>query len=94
VGRGGGAWSGDAAATGEHADADSLEPEAYQQPEPEPELEDGPPDPELERKLQANALRIEQQDALIGTMLERVALLEAQRQAQRQAEQPPGTGVG
>ena len=75
---------------------DSLEPEAYQkpEPEPEPELEDGPPDPELERKLQANALRIEQQDALIGTMLERVALLEAQRQAQRQAEQLPGTGVG
>ena len=84
-GRGGGSWGGDAAATGEHADADSLEPEAYQkpEPEPEPELEDGPPDPELERKLQANALRIEQQDALIGTMLERVALLEAQRQAQR-----------
>ena len=95
-GRGGGNWGGDAAATGEHADADSLEPEAYQkpEPEPEPELEDGPPDPELERKLQANALRIEQQDALIGTMLERVALLEAQRQAQRQAEQLPGTGVG
>ena len=95
-GRGGGSWGGDAAATGEHADADSLEPEAYQkpEPEPEPELEDGPPDPELERKLQANALRIEQQDALIGTMLERVALLEAQRQAQRQAEQLPGTGVG
>jgi hypothetical protein len=95
-GRSGGSWSGDAAATGEHADADSLEPEPYQKPElePEPELEDDPPDPELERTLQANALRIEQQEALIGRMLERVELLEAQRQAQRQAEQPPGTGVG
>jgi len=94
--RSGGSWSGDAAATGEHADADSLEPEPYQKPElePEPELEDDPPDPELERTLQANALRIEQQEALIGRMLERVELLEAQRQAQRQAEQPPGTGVG
>ena len=54
------------------------------------QLEDGPPDPELERKLQANALRIEQQDA-IGTMLE-VALLEAQRQAQA-GRATAGTGV-
>ena len=51
---GGGASSADAAAAGEHADADTL----------------------------ANALRIEQQEELIGRMLERVELLEAQREAQ------------
>ena len=62
---GGGASSADAAAAGEHADADTLDPE-----------------PELEQTLQANALRIEQQEELIGRMLERVELLEAQREAQ------------
>ena len=70
---GGGASSADAAAAGEHADADTLDPE------PDPELD---PDPELEQTLQANALRIEQQEELIGRMLERVELLEAQREAQ------------
>ena len=84
---GGGASSADAAAAGEHADADTLDPEPYQDPELEPELEpeldpELDPDPELERTLQANALRIEQQEELIGRMLERVELLEAQREAQ------------
>ena len=90
---GGRASSADAAAAGEHADADTLGPEPYQDPELEPELEpelDPELDPELERTLQANALRIEQQEELIGRMLERVELLEAQREAQ----QPPGAGVG
>ena len=38
-----------------------------------------PPDPELERRLQANAQRIQQQGELIGRMLARVELLEAQQ---------------
>ena len=90
---GGGASSVDAAAAGQHADADTLDPELDLGPEdPELDLELDPElDPELERTLQANALRIEQQEELIGRMLERVELLEAQREAQ---QEPPGAGVG
>ena len=84
---GGGASSAATAAASEGADADTPDPGLDPELNPELELELDPElDPELERTLQANAQRILQQQELIGRMLERVELLEAQ--------QRPGAGVG